>query len=46
MKKLISVEEAVSKIKDGDTIMVGGFYTVGTPENIVDEILRQGKKDL
>ena len=46
MKKLISVEEAVSKIKDGDTIMVGGFYTVGSPENIVDEILRQGKKDL
>lgn len=46
MNKCISLEEAVSKIKDGDTIMVGGFYAVGTPEHIVDEILRQGKKDL
>jgi acetate CoA/acetoacetate CoA-transferase alpha subunit len=26
--------------------MIGGFYAIGTPENIVDEILRQGKKDL
>lgn len=46
MNKIISVEEAVSKIKDGDVVMVGGFYTIGTPEKIVDEILRQGKKDL
>ena len=26
--------------------MVGGFYAIGTPEAIVDEIIRQGKKDL
>lgn len=46
MNKMISVSEAVSKIHDGDTIMVGGFYAIGTPELIVDEIIRQGKKDL
>lgn len=46
MNKRISLEEAVSKIHDGATIMVGGFYRVGTPAKIVDEILRQGIKDL
>lgn len=46
MNKRITVEEAVSKIKDGDTLMVGGFYAIGTPEALVDEIIRQGKKDL
>ena len=33
-------------INDGDVVMVGGFYTIGTPEDLVDEIIRQGKKDL
>ena len=46
MSKIISLQEAVGKIKDGDIIMVGGFYTIGTPENIVDAILLTGKKDL
>lgn len=46
MDKKISVEQAVSMIHDGDTLMVGGFYAIGTPEGIVDEIIRQGKKDL
>ena len=44
--KLVSVEEAVSYIKDGMSIMFGGFMAVGTPETIVDEILRRGIKDL
>jgi len=26
--------------------MVGGFMAVGTPERIIDEIIRQGKRDL
>jgi len=46
LNKFISLEEAAAKIKDGDVVMVGGFYTIGTPEALVDEILRQGKKDL
>lgn len=46
MNKLISKEDAVSLIPNGATIMVGGFYTVGTPEDLVDELIRQGKKDL
>jgi len=26
--------------------MVGGFMGVGTPERLVDELVRQGKRDL
>ena len=36
MKKQISVEEAVAKVKDGMTIMVGGFLANGTPNKILD----------
>jgi acetate CoA/acetoacetate CoA-transferase alpha subunit len=33
-------------IPDGARLMVGGFMGVGTPERLVDEIVRQGKRDL
>lgn len=46
MGKLISIKEAVSKIKDGDTIMVGGFLANGTPERLIDAIVEAGVKDL
>lgn len=46
MNKLITVKEAAAKVKDGDTLMVGGFYAIGTPEELVDEIRLQGTKDL
>jgi len=46
MEKRIKVEEAVAKIKDGDTLMVGGFYAVGTPAGLVEEIIRQNRKNL
>jgi len=44
--RTISVEEAVNRIPDGASLMVGGFMGVGTPERLMDEIVRQGKKDL
>ncbi|MFR1709029.1 MAG: acetate CoA-transferase subunit alpha [Clostridium sp.] len=46
MNKLISIDEAVAKIQDGMTIMVGGFLAVGTPEAIVDALVKKGVKDL
>ncbi|HHV05075.1 MAG TPA: CoA transferase subunit A [Anaerolineaceae bacterium] len=46
MNKRITIEEAVSKIKDGDTIMVGGFLAVGTPESLIDALVAKGVKDL
>ncbi len=44
--KTMSVAEAVAMIPDGARLMVGGFMGVGTPERVVDEIVRQGKRDL
>jgi acetate CoA/acetoacetate CoA-transferase alpha subunit len=42
----ISVEEAVGKIGDGASLLIGGFMGVGTPERLIDEIVRQEKHDL
>lgn len=46
MNKKMNLADAVSLIHDGDAILAGGFYGNGTPERIVDELLRQGQKDL
>jgi acetate CoA/acetoacetate CoA-transferase alpha subunit len=42
----LSVEESVAKIPDGASVMIGGFMAVGTPERAIDEMVRQGKRDL
>ena len=42
----ISLEQSVEMIPDGASLMIGGFMAVGTPERVVDEIVRQGKRDL
>lgn len=41
-----TLEEAVARIPDGASLMVGGFMAVGTPECLMDELVRQGKRDL
>lgn len=46
MSKLISLEDAVNLVRDGDTIMVGGFLAVGTPERLIDALIAKGIKDL
>ena len=38
--------DAVALIPDGASLMIGGFMAVGTPETVVDELVRQGKRDL
>jgi acetate CoA/acetoacetate CoA-transferase alpha subunit len=42
----ISLDKAVAMIPDGATLMIGGFMGVGTPERLMDELVRQGKRDL
>ena len=44
--RTVSVEEAVAMIPDGATLMIGGFMAVGTPERLMDELVRQGKRNL
>ncbi len=46
MSKLISIEEAVSHVKDGMTIMFGGFLGAGTAVKLVEAIAKKGVKDL
>ncbi|MGI6463686.1 MAG: CoA transferase subunit A [Candidatus Scatomorpha sp.] len=44
--KIMSAAEAVSRIKDGDRVMVGGFGATGTPHHLVDALVDSGKKNL
>src|SRR3982751_2973761 len=44
--RTVSVEEAVAMIPAGASVMVGGFMGVGTPERLLDEIVRQRKSGL
>jgi 3-oxoacid CoA-transferase A subunit len=47
MKKIVSsAAEAVKDIKDGSTLMLGGFGLCGIPENLIAAIVKQGAKDL
>src|SRR5689334_9176800 len=41
-----TLEQAVAKIPDGASLMIGGFMGVGTPERLVDELVRQGRRGL
>jgi acetate CoA/acetoacetate CoA-transferase alpha subunit len=44
--KPISIKDAVALIPDGASLMIGGFMAVGTPERMIDELVRQGKRNL
>ncbi len=46
MQKRVSIEEALKHVRDGMTIMVGGFLGVGSPEKLIDALVRKGVKDL
>ena len=41
-----SVAEALADVKDGSTVLVGGFGTAGLPNELVDGLIEQGATDL
>ncbi|AOT70096.1 CoA transferase subunit A [Geosporobacter ferrireducens] len=46
MAKVVSIEEAIAKVHDGMTVMVGGFLGCGNPHKIIDALIEKGVKDL
>jgi acetate CoA/acetoacetate CoA-transferase alpha subunit len=44
--KIKTADEAVAGIKDGASIMVGGFMACGTPEILIDALVRKNVKNL
>ena len=45
-KKVKNVEEALTGLQDGMTIMVGGFGLCGIPENSISQLVALGVKNL
>ena len=46
MSKRISIEEAASMIKDGMTVMIGGFLGSGSACKIIEQLVKNNVKDL
>ncbi len=44
--KIKTADEAVAGIQDGATIMVGGFMACGTPEILIDALVRKNVRNL
>ena len=45
-KIALSVADALAGVKDGSTILIGGFGTAGNPVELIDGLIEQGAKDL
>ena len=41
-----SVAQALSGVRDGDTVLIGGFGTSGNPIELIDGLIAQGARDL
>lgn len=41
-----SVAEALAGVRDGSTVLIGGFGTAGIPNELIDGLMAQGAKDL
>lgn len=46
MNKIISIAEVKDSLKDGMTLMIGGFLANGTPETLIDCLIEKNVKDL
>ena len=41
-----SIAAALADVKDGSTVMIGGFGTAGIPNELIDGLIAQGARDL
>jgi 3-oxoadipate CoA-transferase alpha subunit len=41
-----SIADAMAGIRDGSTVLIGGFGTAGIPNELIDGLIAQGAKDL
>ena len=41
-----SIDQALAGVKDGSTVMIGGFGTAGIPNELIDGLIAQGASDL
>jgi acetate CoA/acetoacetate CoA-transferase alpha subunit len=46
MNKIVSTADAAAKVRDGMTLMIGGFLANGTPEKLIGAIVEKGVKNL
>jgi len=45
-KRVATVSEALSGVKDGAVVLLGGFGVVGQPQQLLEGLLAQGARDL
>ena len=45
-KRIPNADAALANLRDGMTILMGGFGLCGIPENLIDGVRRKGTKDL
>jgi 3-oxoadipate CoA-transferase, alpha subunit len=45
-KRVASIDVALADVRDGMTILIGGFGTAGMPMELVDGLVRHGARDL
>ena len=41
-----SVAQALAGVKDGATVLIGGFGTAGIPDELIDGLIAHGARDL
>ncbi|MEW6013278.1 MAG: CoA transferase subunit A [Elusimicrobiota bacterium] len=46
MKKVLTASEVITQVKDGSSIMVGGFMVCGHPFTLMEELLKKNVKNL
>ncbi|MGA2961746.1 MAG: 3-oxoacid CoA-transferase subunit A [Candidatus Korobacteraceae bacterium] len=45
-KRVATVEAAVADVKDGSTVLIGGFGLAGMPSELIDALIARGARDL